>query len=96
VSALDILERTPDIALLFTDLGLPGGIDGRALTGRSLRLYPSLKVLITTAYAGSALVHEGRLDLGVDLLTKPFTFTALAVRIRELLDRAPPGAPEAP
>ena len=87
VSALEIIECEASIQLLFTDLGLPGGIDGKALIERANRIRPSMKSLITTAYAGSALIHEGRLDPGIDLLTKPFTFTALATRIRELLDR---------
>jgi signal transduction histidine kinase/CheY-like chemotaxis protein len=85
--ALEIVEREPGIRLLFTDLGLPGGMDGRALAERAGTLRASLRVLITTAYAGSALIHEGRLDPGVELLSKPFTFAALASRIRELLDR---------
>jgi signal transduction histidine kinase/CheY-like chemotaxis protein len=87
VAALDIIEREAGIHLLFTDLGLPGGMDGRALAERAGMLRASLKVLITTAYAGSALIHEGRLDPAVELLSKPFTFAALASRIRELLDR---------
>jgi signal transduction histidine kinase/CheY-like chemotaxis protein len=87
MSALEIIEAEPGLHLLFTDLGLPGGIDGRALAERAREARQSLRVLITTAYAGSTLVHEGRLDFGVELLTKPFTFTALATRIRELLDR---------
>jgi signal transduction histidine kinase/DNA-binding response OmpR family regulator len=88
-SALEILEREPDIGLLFTDLGLPGGMDGKALASQATQRRPELRVLITTAYAGKALVHEGRLDRGVDLLSKPFTFSALALRIREMLDRGP-------
>lgn len=52
---------------------------------------PSLKILMTTAYAGSVLVHEGRLAPGVELLKKPFTFAAPASRIRELLDRRAEG-----
>jgi signal transduction histidine kinase/DNA-binding response OmpR family regulator len=87
VSALEIVEREPGIDLLFTDLGLPGAMDGRALVERVRAMRPALQVLITTAYAGSALVHEGRLDPGVELLSKPFTFVALASRIRNLLDR---------
>lgn len=85
-SALPILEREPNIRLLFTDLGLPGGVDGRALVERAKNIRPSLKVLITTAYAASALVHDGRLDPGVDLLSKPFSFAALTARIRDVLD----------
>lgn len=87
-SALQILEREADIRLLFTDLGLPGGIDGRALADSAKKMHPSLKVIITTAYAASALIHDGRLDPGIDLLSKPFTFSALASRIRDALDRS--------
>jgi signal transduction histidine kinase len=86
-SALDIVRQEPAIRLLFTDLGLPGGMDGRELAQRSREIRAQLKVLITTAYAASALVHDGRLDFGVELLNKPFTFAGLAARIRELLDR---------
>ncbi|MCZ7658478.1 MAG: response regulator [Xanthobacteraceae bacterium] len=86
-SALPIVEREPDIRLLFTDLGLPGGVDGRALAERAKKIRPSLRVLITTAYAASALVHDGRLDPGVELLSKPFSLTALAARIRKVLDQ---------
>jgi signal transduction histidine kinase/DNA-binding response OmpR family regulator len=87
--ALEALRQQRDIALLFTDLGLPGEIDGRQLADRARSANPSLKVLITTAYAAASLVHEGRLDPGIELLKKPFSFAALAVRIRELLDIKP-------
>jgi CheY-like chemotaxis protein len=72
---------------LFTDLGLPGGVDGKELSERARKLRPSLSVVITTAYAASALIHDGRLEPGIDLLAKPFTFEALASRIRDVLDR---------
>jgi signal transduction histidine kinase/CheY-like chemotaxis protein len=86
-SALEILGREPDISLLFTDLGLPGGMDGRVLANRARTSRASLRILITTAYAASTLVHEGRLDTEIELLSKPFSHSALATRIRELLDR---------
>ena len=86
-SALEIVEREAGIHLLFTDLGLPGAMDGRALAKRVRAIRPRLHVLITTAYAGTVLLHEGRLDPGVELLSKPFTLAALASRVRELLDR---------
>ncbi|MBR1199685.1 response regulator [Bradyrhizobium sp. AUGA SZCCT0240] len=86
-SALEILTRENDICLLFTDLGLPGGMDGRVLAERARANRPSIQVLMTTAYAAGALVHEGRLDAEIELLNKPFTYAALATRIRELLDR---------
>lgn len=85
-SALAIIQREPDIHLLFTDLGLPGGMDGKALAAQAQQLRNDLKVLITTAYAGQALIHEGRLDPGVELLSKPFTINSLARRIRDVLD----------
>ncbi|MCK1745824.1 response regulator [Bradyrhizobium sp. 139] len=85
-TALNILQTKPEIALLFTDLGLPGEIDGKTLADRAQSSRPSLKVLITTAYAGQSLIHEGRLDPGIELIKKPFSFGALAARIRELLD----------
>jgi CheY-like chemotaxis protein len=85
-AALEILRHEADIRLLFTDLGLPGGIDGKVLAERARTDHPSLKVLITTAYAESLLSHEGRLAPDIDLLTKPFSFAALATRIREVLD----------
>jgi signal transduction histidine kinase/CheY-like chemotaxis protein len=86
VAGLGLVVREPNLSLLFTDLGLPGGIDGRVLAQQALKHRPLLKVLITTAYAGEALVHEGRLDPGLNLLSKPFTFAALARRVRQLLD----------
>jgi len=94
-SALALIEREKDLRLLLTDLGLPGGMDGRTLAMRAQRIRGDLKVLITTAYAGHALVHEGRLDPGISLLSKPFTFGRLARRIRELLDRRDDRAPGA-
>lgn len=90
ISALQILDHDPKVDLLFTDLGLPGGIDGRILSERARGLRPSLRVVITTAYAGTSLIHDGRLDPGVELLSKPFSFEALAVRIHQVLDRDSP------
>jgi signal transduction histidine kinase/DNA-binding response OmpR family regulator len=86
-SALDILTHENDIGLLFTDLGLPGGMDGRVLAERARELHGSIQILMTTAYAAGALVHEGRLDAEIELLSKPFSYSALATRIRGLLDR---------
>jgi signal transduction histidine kinase/CheY-like chemotaxis protein len=86
-SALDILARENDIGLLFTDLGLPGGMDGRVLSERARAMRASIQILMTTAYAAGALVHEGRLDAEIELLNKPFSHSELATRIRKLLDR---------
>lgn len=88
-AALERLRRQPDIQLLFTDLGLPGGIDGKHLAEQARLMHPSLRILITSAYADSSLVQEDRLAPDVDLLTKPFAFAALATRIRDVLDANP-------
>src|SRR3546814_20409323 len=76
--ALAILERHPEIALLFTDVGLPGGMSGRVLAEEALRRSPDLRVLYTTGYARHAIVHDGKLDPGVQLNTKPFTSDDMA------------------
>jgi signal transduction histidine kinase len=84
-SALRILGRPGRIDLLFTDVVLPGKT-GRVLADEALAIRPDLHVLFTTGYSRNAIVHQGRLDAGVQLLTKPFTFDQLAARIREALD----------
>ena len=86
VEALRQLESEPLIRLMFTDVGLPGAMTGRQLADMAKARWPDLKVLFTTGYARNAIVHHGRLDPGVELITKPFTGSALAARVRELLD----------
>jgi len=88
--ALRIIEERPDIALLFTDVGLPGKFNGRQLADEAKRRRPKLRVLFTTGYARNAIVHDGRLDPGVQLITKPFTSDALASKLRDLLDARRP------
>jgi len=83
---LQLLERHPEIRLLFTDVGLPGGMNGRQLADAARQMRPDLKVLFTTGYARNAIVHDGRLDLGVALITKPFTYSALAAKLSDMLD----------
>jgi len=84
--ALEQLGRRPEIRLLFTDVGLPGSMNGRRLAEAAQAQRRDLKVLYTTGYARNAIVHDGRLDPGVQLITKPFTYAALAERIRDVLD----------
>jgi CheY-like chemotaxis protein len=84
--ALDILHRHPEVDLLFTDVVLTGGLNGRALADEAVRRRPGLKVLYTTGYASNAIVHQGRLDPGVRLIGKPFTYADLARKIRTILD----------
>ncbi|HEY4161999.1 MAG TPA: ATP-binding protein [Dongiaceae bacterium] len=84
--ALAALEKHPDVRLLFTDVGLPGGMNGRQLADEAQRRYPGLQVLFTTGYARNAIVHHGRLDPGLELIVKPYTFAALAEKIQSVLD----------
>ena len=84
-SALRLLEENPDIQLLFTDIGLPGGINGRALADEFRRRLPNLKVLFTTGYTRNAIIHHGRLDPGVNLLLKPFNQISLGEKVRQVL-----------
>jgi CheY-like chemotaxis protein len=81
-----MLERHPEVAVLFTDVGLPGGMNGRQLCEEARRLCPTIKVLFTSGYARNAIVHDGRLDPGVQLLTKPFTQAALGEKLRDIID----------
>ncbi len=85
-AALNLIASRPDIQLLFTDVGLPGGLNGRQLAEEAHKLRPDLKVLFTTGYARNAIVHDGRLDPGVELITKPFSQAALAAKLRDILD----------
>jgi PAS domain S-box-containing protein len=89
-AALGVLQEHPEIVLLFTDVGLPGGMNGRQLADAARKLRPDLKILFTTGYARNAIVHDGRLDPGVVLLPKPYTYVALASKLSDMLD-APDG-----
>jgi CheY-like chemotaxis protein len=90
-AALAILRVREDIDLLFTDVVMPGGINGRQLADAALLLRPSLKVLFTSGYTENAIVHHGRLDRGVHLLAKPYRAVDLARKVRGVLGCAPPG-----
>jgi signal transduction histidine kinase/CheY-like chemotaxis protein len=89
VAALDILDRGPQIDLLFTDVVMPGGVNGRQLADEAVRRRPGLRVLFTTGYTRNAIVHHGRLDPGVQMIGKPFSFDELGAKVRELLDDRP-------
>ncbi|MCK1656180.1 PAS domain S-box protein [Bradyrhizobium sp. 151] len=85
-SALRLLERQPRVDLLFTDVVLPGGLTGAQVAAQAKTVRPTLKVLFTTGYARNAIIHHGRLDKGVQLLVKPFSFSDLAAKVRDVLD----------
>jgi PAS domain S-box-containing protein len=85
-SALRLLELQPaPVRLLFTDVVLPG-MNGRQLAEEARRRQPDLKVLYTTGYARNAIIHHGKLDPGVELISKPFAYAALAAKVRDVLD----------
>jgi len=75
-----------NIDLLFTDVGLPGGVSGRTLADAARNAQPGLRVLFTTGYTHNAILHNGMLDQGVHFIAKPFSLAALAVKVREVLD----------
>lgn len=85
-SALRLLDGEPNVGLLFTDVGLPNGVNGKQLADEAQRRRPSLKVLFTTGYARNAIVHHGRLDAGVELIAKPFAAADLVQRVRRVLE----------
>jgi PAS domain S-box-containing protein len=83
--ALDVSSTTKEIRLLFTDIVLAGGTNGRELAGEIQRRHPETTVLFTTGYTRNAIIHQGRLDDGIHFLGKPFTATALAAKVGTLL-----------
>jgi signal transduction histidine kinase len=85
-SALAILEASEGIHLIFTDVVLPGGMTGADIVRKAQVIRPGVKALFTTGYARNAIVHHGRLDKGVHLIVKPFTFDNLAEKVRDVLD----------
>ena len=89
--ALAMIDAGVEPDLLFTDVIMPGGMNGRQLADAARRRYPALKVLFTSGYTESAIVHHGRLDPGVHLLAKPYRKGDLARMIRIAL--ASPASP---
>jgi CheY-like chemotaxis protein len=85
-AALRVLDQQARVDLLFTDVVLPGGMTGAQVAAQARALRPKLRVLFTTGYARNAIIHHGRLDKGVQLITKPFSFTDLAAKVRDVLD----------
>ncbi len=84
-AALLMLEQGQPVTLLFTDVVMPE-MSGRQLADLAREMRPGLKVLYTTGYTRNAIVHNGILDPGTNLLTKPFNIEDLAVKVRKILD----------
>ena len=84
-SAMRLLEADRPFDLMLTDVVLPG-ISGRALADEVIRRRPGAKVIFMTGYSRNAIVHQGRLDRGTELISKPLTEAAVARKIRQVLD----------
>ena len=84
-SGLKVLQSDVRIDLLVTDVGLPGGMNGRQMADAGRVSRPGLKVLFITGYAENAAVGNGHLEPGMAVLTKPFVMEVLASRIKELI-----------
>jgi len=85
VAALALVDQGAKFDLLFTDVIMPGGMNGRQLAEAVLERRPGVKVLYTSGYTDNAIVHHGRLDPGVALLRKPYRKSHLAQKIRDVL-----------
>jgi PAS domain S-box-containing protein len=83
--ALAIIDADKNIDLLFTDIIMPGGMNGRQLADEAARRRPDLRTLFTSGYTENAIVHHGRLDSGVLLLAKPYRKSELARMLRTAL-----------
>lgn len=88
VAGLKLLQSGARIDLLVTDVGLPGGMNGRQMADAARIDRPDLKVLFITGYAENAVVGNGHLDPGMHVMTKPFAMEALGSRIRELIEES--------
>ncbi len=86
-AGLRLLESNARIDLLITDVGLPGGMNGRQVADAARLSRPNLKVLFITGYAENAAIGRGRLDNGMFILTKPFQMEVLSGRIREIIEQ---------
>jgi CheY-like chemotaxis protein len=84
-AGLKLLEEKRRIDLMITDVGLPGGMNGRQLADAALTTRPDLKVLFITGYAENAVIGDGHLKSGMHILTKPFSLESLATRIKEII-----------
>jgi len=94
VAGLRVLRSDARIDLLITDVGLPGGSNGRQVADAARAARPGLRVLFITGYAENAVVGNGHLEPGMQVLTKPFAMETLANRVRDLMAQPHEGAPK--
>ncbi len=87
-AGLKILQSDTRIDLLVTDVGLPGGMNGRQVADAGRVHRPALKVLFITGYAENAAIGHGHLEPGMQVITKPFAIEAVANRVRSIIDNA--------
>ncbi|QDD88497.1 PAS domain-containing hybrid sensor histidine kinase/response regulator [Pseudomonas oryzihabitans] len=85
LGGLQILQSDVHLDLLITDVGLPGGMNGRQMADAGRQSRPGLKTLFITGYAENAAIANGQLDPGMEILTKPFAVDHLAARVREMM-----------
>jgi CheY-like chemotaxis protein len=90
-AGLKILQSGARIDLLITDVGLPGGLNGRQVADAARALRPDLKVLFITGYAENAVLNHGHIQPGMEVLTKPFAVADLVGRVDRLLRPRAPG-----
>jgi PAS domain S-box-containing protein len=87
-SAVELLQSDKRIDLMITDVGLPGGMNGRQVADAARVARTGLKVLFITGYAENAVIGNGHLEPGMEVMTKPFDITGLAARVRDILERS--------
>ncbi|WP_347556574.1 ATP-binding protein [Robbsia sp. KACC 23696] len=90
-SGLKLLQSNVRIDLLVSDVGLPGGMNGRQMADAGRQTRPDLQVLFITGYAENSVIGNGHLEPGMQVMTKPFTVEALAARIREMVGTSAKG-----
>jgi CheY-like chemotaxis protein len=86
-AAMKVLQSDRRLDLLITDVGLPGGMNGRQVADAARLARQDLKILFITGFAENAAVANGDLDPGMEILAKPFAMSTLAGRVRDMLDR---------
>jgi CheY-like chemotaxis protein len=84
-TGLKVINSDARIDLLVTDVGLPGGLNGRQVADAARKVRPDMKVLFITGYAENAVLSHGHLEPGMHVLTKPFEMDELATRVRDLI-----------